>query len=86
MICIHLNQLSLLTLSVLILSGCQHIQLAKNPMPITLTPNPNQLTAHTPPVHAHQPIILTPTNSPTKNKPNQHKPTRTKFYLLENWF
>lgn len=86
MICIRLNQLSLLTLSVLILSGCQHIQLAKNPMPITLTPNPNQLTAHTPPVHAHQPIILTPTNSPTKNKPNQHKPTRTKFYLLENWF
>lgn len=86
MICIRLHQLSLLTLSVLILSGCQHIQLAKNPMPITLTPNPNQLTAHTPPVHAHQPIILTPTNSPTKNKPNQHKPTRTKFYLLENWF
>lgn len=82
----HFRKLSVLMTIAVMASGCQHIQLAKNPIPITLTPNPNQLMVHTPPVHTHQPIILTPTNSPIKNKPNKHKPTRTKFYLLENWF
>lgn len=80
----HFRKLSVLMTIAVMASGCQHIQLAKNPIPITLTPNPDQVIAHT--HQAHQPIILTPTNSPIKNKPNQQKPTRTKFYLLENWF
>lgn len=83
------TNIALALLVALSLVGCQHIQTARNPMPITLTPSNHQKLAisNTQNTHIHHPIILTPTNLPTKNKSDAKKSlSRTEFYLLESWF
>lgn len=81
--------LTLTLTGIVTLSGCQHIQVARSPLPITLTPNAAQkaaLNANTP-TKTDSPIILTPTNSPIKNKSATKKVTDSQgFYLLESWF
>lgn len=69
--------------------GCQHIQVARSPIPVTLTPNAAQKAAlasnHS--TRSHDPIILSPTNQPIKNKSDAKKtPNTTEFFLLESWF
>lgn len=60
----------------LILVGCQHIQTARSPIPVTLHPNAAQQASDV------QPVLDAPIN--------QTKPSAdvggTGFYLLENWF
>lgn len=80
--------LSLMGIMVL-LSGCQHIQLARSPLPITLTPNVAQtaLLNVNATTQKGDPIILTPTNSAIKNKSATKKVADSQgFYLLESWF
>lgn len=71
------------------MTGCQHIQVTKSPIPITLTPNATQQAtlADAAGVRTQQPIVLQPTNQPIKNKSDAKKsPQMTEFYLLESWF
>lgn len=70
------------------LAGCQHIQVTRSPIPVTLKPNAAQqaMLASTQ-VMADEPLMLNPTHSLTKNKSDAKKHTSlTEFYLLESWF
>lgn len=83
------RSIKLCTASLIILSGCQHIQIAKNPLPISLTPSATQkaLLSVSLPTQKDAPIILTPPNSAIKNKSATKKVADLNgFYLLESWF
>ncbi|MFA9485326.1 lipoprotein [Moraxella haemolytica] len=76
-------------LTVLVLTGCQHIQVTRSPLPVTLKPNATQqaMLDNSHVMAGDQPLMLSPTNSLIKNKSDAKKYTGlTKFYLLESWF
>lgn len=72
-------------LLVLCLTGCQHIQLAKSPLPVKIidgTRTPKSLSAKQSAAD-HKPTL------PQKNRPTASINTveaRTGIYLLEDWF
>ncbi|UTO05561.1 hypothetical protein NKT77_02610 [Moraxella sp. FZLJ2107] len=72
------TKISASAIMVMILTGCQHIQVTRSPLPITLHP----VTAPMQATHHSEHMTL-----PQKNKPKPSQAEQLRHaYLLEDWF
>lgn len=78
----YITKYTLVVLMALIMTGCQHIQLVRSPLPVTLA----DVVQDEPAGITYQQSV--PNTIPVKNRPPKLTPKQQvqQVYLLENWF